>query len=153
MCNHGHDGLVFISVYPPQTRNRCALNEAKFSLTCAEIAFYKGNKKEEQVIKRVFQKLIGTTRRSERFRHSLGVLDSVVAKYFATIVGWTVVSRPFLNRSHPRHATSTSAEVYQGALGGQRDFVLLGYRVRRNVGWAEDASVLEKYKYRIALLL
>lgn len=79
-----------------------------------EIAFYKGNKKEEQVLKSVFQRLVGVTRRSERFRHSMGVLDSVIAKYFATIVGWTVVSRPFLNPEHPRHATSTPAEVYQG---------------------------------------
>lgn len=62
----------------------------------------------------VFDKLVCITRRSERFRHSLGALDSVVAKYFATIVGWTVVSRPFVNRGHPRHASSTPAEVYQG---------------------------------------
>lgn len=70
----------------------------------------------------VFDKLVCVTRRSERFRHSLGALDSVVAKYFATIVGWTVVSRPFVNRDHPRHASSTPAEVYQGAC--------------RNVAWS-----------------
>ena len=64
----------------------------------------------------VFDKLVCVTRRSERFRHSLGALDSVIAKYFATIVGWTVVSRPFVNRDHPRHASSTPAEVYQGGL-------------------------------------
>lgn len=80
----------------------------------AEIAFYKGNAKEKQVLQGVFDKLVFVTRRSERFRHSLGALDSVVAKYFATIVGWTVVSRPFVNRDHPRHASSTPAEVYQG---------------------------------------
>ncbi|CAM9545305.1 unnamed protein product, partial [Hapterophycus canaliculatus] len=78
-----------------------------------EIAFYKGNAKEKQVLRRVFDKLIAVTRRSERFRHSLGALDSVVAKYFATIVGWTVVARPFVNRDHPRHVNSTPAEVYQ----------------------------------------
>lgn len=66
------------------------------------------------MLESVFERLVAVTRRSERFRHSMGVLDSVVAKYFATIVGWTVVSRPFLNREHPRHAASTSAEVYQG---------------------------------------
>lgn len=65
----------------------------------------------------VFDRLVSITRRSERFRHSLGALDSVVAKYFATIVGWTVVSRPFVNRDHPRHANSSPAEVYQGAWG------------------------------------
>lgn len=63
----------------------------------------------------VFDKLVSVTRRSERFRHSLGALDSVVAKYFASLVGWTVVSRPFVNKDHPRHAHSTAAEVYQGA--------------------------------------
>ena len=83
-------------------------------LVFTEIAFYKGNKKESQVLRRVFDKLVCVTRRSERFRHSLGVLDSVVAKYFATIVGWTVVSRPFVNLDHPRHTQSTTAEVYQG---------------------------------------
>lgn len=81
----------------------------------AEIAFYKGNTKEKQVLEGVFDKLVSVTRRSERFRHSLGALDSVVAKYFATLVGWTVVSRPFINKEHPRHANSTAAEVYQGS--------------------------------------
>lgn len=103
------------------SQNHCSVSyrtsynpESLLYTASSEIAFYKGNKKEEQVLQGVFQRLIAVTRRSERFRHSLGVLDSVVAKYFATIVGWTVVSRPFVNLDHPRHADSTPAQVYQG---------------------------------------
>ena len=43
----------------------------------------------------------------------MGVVDSVIAKYIATVVGFTVVSRPFLDLSHPRHLTSSHREIME----------------------------------------
>lgn len=33
----------------------------------------------------------------------MGFIDNIIAKYFATVVGYLVVSGPFLDLSHPRH--------------------------------------------------
>ena len=43
-----------------------------------------------------FKRLMDFKRRSQQFRYGVGIIDSIVAKYFATIVGFWVVSRPFL---------------------------------------------------------
>ena len=61
-----------------------------------EIAFYQGARKEAGVIESVFKRLMDFKRRSQQFRYGVGIVDSIVAKYFATIVGFWVVSRPFL---------------------------------------------------------
>ncbi|KAH0618399.1 hypothetical protein JD844_017553 [Phrynosoma platyrhinos] len=47
------------------------------------------------------------------FRFTMGFIDNIIAKYFATVVGYLVVSRPFLNLSHPRHQNSTHAELLE----------------------------------------
>ncbi len=55
-----------------------------------------GARKEAGVIDSVFKRLMDFKRRSQQFRYGVGIIDSIVAKYFATIVGFWVVSRPFL---------------------------------------------------------
>lgn len=78
-----------------------------------EIAFYNGNKREKQTIHSVFQKLVDHLHDFIFFRFSMGVVDSIIAKYLATVVGYLVVSRPFLNLSHPRHTHSTHSELLE----------------------------------------
>ncbi|CAM9880257.1 unnamed protein product, partial [Ectocarpus sp. 13 AM-2016] len=119
----------------------------------AEIAFYKGNTKEKQVLEGVFDKLVSVTRRSERFRHSLGALDSVVAKYFASLVGWTVVSRPFVNRDHPRHAHSTAAEVYQDYHSSGRMMLKLAAALGRLVLSGRELARLSGFSSRVTGLI
>ncbi|CAM9098796.1 unnamed protein product [Ectocarpus sp. 4 AP-2014] len=119
----------------------------------AEIAFYKGNTKEKQVLQGVFDKLVSVTRRSERFRHSLGALDSVVAKYFASLVGWTVVSRPFVNKDHPRHAHSTAAEVYQDYHSSGRMMLKLAAALGRLVLSGRELARLSGFSSRVTGLI
>uniref|UniRef100_A0A8C2Q553 ATP-binding cassette sub-family D member 3 n=1 Tax=Cyprinus carpio TaxID=7962 RepID=A0A8C2Q553_CYPCA len=68
-----------------------------------EIAFYNGNIREKQTIHSTFKKLVDHLHNFIFFRFSMGMVDSIIAKYFATVVGYLVVSRPFLDLSHPRH--------------------------------------------------
>mmetsp|Transcript_109 Transcript_109/g.318 ORF Transcript_109/g.318 Transcript_109/m.318 type:complete len:648 (+) Transcript_109:36-1979(+) len=65
-----------------------------------EIAFYKGNEREARVVNDTFRRLIRMVRRAQQFRFSIGVVDSIVAKYVATVVGYVLVSRPFLDSSN-----------------------------------------------------
>jgi hypothetical protein len=48
-----------------------------------------------------------------QFRYSMSVVDSIVAKYLASVVGWLTVSRPFLNLDHPRYKGASPAVLYQ----------------------------------------
>lgn len=62
-----------------------------------EIAFYQGAKREQWIITHTFSRLIEHLRRSQQFRYAMGIVDTLVAKYFATVVGFWVISRPAFN--------------------------------------------------------
>uniref|UniRef100_A0A8C2KBA6 ATP-binding cassette sub-family D member 3 n=1 Tax=Cyprinus carpio TaxID=7962 RepID=A0A8C2KBA6_CYPCA len=57
-----------------------------------EIAFYNGNIREKQTIHSTFKKLVDHLHNFIFFRFSMGMVDSIIAKYFATVVGYLVVS-------------------------------------------------------------
>ncbi|MGH0134804.1 UNVERIFIED_CONTAM: hypothetical protein FKN15_052590 [Acipenser sinensis] len=78
-----------------------------------EIAFYNGNMREKQTIHTTFKRLVDHLHNFIFFRFSMGFVDSLIAKYLATVVGYLVVSRPFLNLAHPRHLNSTHSELLE----------------------------------------
>ncbi|KPP58698.1 hypothetical protein Z043_123453, partial [Scleropages formosus] len=55
-----------------------------------EIAFYNGNIREKHTIYSTFQKLVDHLHNFIFFRFSMGFIDSIIAKYFATVVGYLV---------------------------------------------------------------
>lgn len=61
-----------------------------------EIAFYEGQNREKGLILDTFQKLMRHLRTTQQFRYASGFIDTIVAKYLATVVGFYVMSRPFL---------------------------------------------------------
>jgi len=66
-----------------------------------EVAFYKGNKREKVTMLTAFRRLVNHLRRFLEFRFTMSFVDNIVAKYFATVVGFYVVSRPFFSKTHP----------------------------------------------------
>jgi ATP-binding cassette subfamily D (ALD) protein 3 len=67
-----------------------------------EIAFYQGNVKEISIMHSTFNKLVDHLRSLINFRFQMGMVDTVIGKYIATVVGYLVVSRPFMNLSSTR---------------------------------------------------
>ena len=61
-----------------------------------EVAFYGGGQVEGTTLVGAFDALMDHVRRGQQFRYSVGVIDSILAKYAATIVGLLIISRPFL---------------------------------------------------------
>nr|UOU03346.1 ATP-binding cassette subfamily D3 [Brachionus rubens] len=66
-----------------------------------EVAFYQGHKREEINLMSSYNRLETHLRNFITFRFSMGFIDNIVAKYFATFIGYNVVSMPFLNTTHP----------------------------------------------------
>ncbi|KAK2569552.1 ATP-binding cassette sub-family D member 3 [Acropora cervicornis] len=75
-----------------------------------EIAFYQGGKRERLTVEHTFQRLVNHIRGFIQFKFIMGIIDNVIAKYLATLVGFYVVSRPFLDKNSTRHASSTHSQ-------------------------------------------
>ncbi|KAM8789093.1 ATP-binding cassette sub-family D member 3 isoform 2-T2 [Rhynchonycteris naso] len=117
-----------------------------------EIAFYNGNKREKQTIHTVFRKLVEHLHNFILFRFSMGFIDSIIAKYLATVVGYLVVSRPFLDLSHPRHLKSTHSELLEDYYQSGRMLLRMSQALGRIVLAGREMTRLAGFTARISEL-
>ncbi|XP_030623330.1 ATP-binding cassette sub-family D member 3a isoform X1 [Chanos chanos] len=118
-----------------------------------EIAFYNGNTREKQTINSTFKKLVDHLHNFIFFRFSMGFVDSIIAKYLATVVGYLVVSRPFLNLSHPRHLHSTHAELLEDYYQSGRMLLRMSQALGRIVLAGREMTRLSGFTARITELM
>nr|XP_057916934.1 ATP-binding cassette sub-family D member 3a [Doryrhamphus excisus] len=118
-----------------------------------EIAFYNGNVREKQTIHSTFQKLVDHLHNFIFFRFSMGFVDSIIAKYIATVVGYLVVSRPFLNLSHPRHRHSTQSELLEDYYQSGRMLLRMSQALGRIVLAGREMTRLSGFTSRITELM
>lgn len=114
-----------------------------------EIAFYNGNLREKQTIIGTFQKLVDHLSRFIHFRFSMGVMDSIIAKYIAMAVGYLVISRPFLDISNQRHINSTYAERLEDYYQSGRMLMSLAQALGRIVLAGREMTRLSGFTARI----
>lgn len=65
-----------------------------------EVAFYNGNQREKATLLASYGKLLNHLKKFLRFKVFMGIIDNLVAKYIASVVGFWVVSLPFLSGTH-----------------------------------------------------
>lgn len=65
-----------------------------------EVAFYNGNVREKATLLSSYNKLLAHLRKFLRFKVLMGIIDNLVAKYFASTVGFWAVSIPFMSATH-----------------------------------------------------
>ncbi|KAM9324098.1 ATP-binding cassette sub-family D member 3 [Gastrophryne carolinensis] len=118
-----------------------------------EIAFYNGNNREKMTIYAAFKKLVEHLHKFILFRFSMGFVDNIVAKYFATVVGYLVVSRPFLTPNHPRHLTSTHAELLEDYYQSGRMLLRMSQALGRIVLAGRELTRLSGFTTRITELM
>ncbi|XP_029385113.1 ATP-binding cassette sub-family D member 3a isoform X2 [Echeneis naucrates] len=118
-----------------------------------EIAFYNGNMREKQTIHTTFKKLVDHLHNFIFFRFSMGFIDSIIAKYLATVVGYLVVSRPFLNLSHPRHLHSTHSELLEDYYQSGRMLLRMSQALGRIVLAGREMTRLSGFTARITELM
>ncbi|XP_028425078.1 ATP-binding cassette sub-family D member 3a isoform X3 [Perca flavescens] len=118
-----------------------------------EIAFYNGNMREKQTIHSTFKKLVDHLHNFIFFRFSMGFVDSIIAKYLATVVGYLVVSRPFLSASHPRHLNSTHSELLEDYYQSGRMLLRMSQALGRIVLAGREMTRLSGFTSRITELM
>ncbi|XP_068022378.1 ATP-binding cassette sub-family D member 3 isoform X1 [Melanerpes formicivorus] len=118
-----------------------------------EIAFYNGNLREKQTIHKTFHKLVEHLHNFILFRFSMGFTDTIIAKYFATVVGYLVVSRPFLNLDDPRHQNSTHAEIMEDYYQSGRMLLRMSQALGRIVLAGREMTRLAGFTARITELM
>ncbi|XP_034634447.1 ATP-binding cassette sub-family D member 3 [Trachemys scripta elegans] len=118
-----------------------------------EIAFYNGNLREKQTIHKTFHKLVEHLHNFILFRFSMGFIDTIIAKYLATVVGYLVVSRPFLNLAHPRHQKSTHSELLEDYYQSGRMLLRMSQALGRIVLAGREMTRLAGFTARITELM
>ncbi|KAK7100602.1 ATP-binding cassette sub-family D member 3-like [Littorina saxatilis] len=118
-----------------------------------EIAFYQGQRREQHIIIATFNKLVKHLRNFIFFRLQMGFLDNIIAKYVATVVGYLVVSRPFLNIAHPRHLHSSHSELLEDYYKSGRMLVKMAEAIGRIVLAGREMTRLAGFTARVTDLI
>jgi len=118
-----------------------------------EIAFYQGNAKEKSVLESSFARLMNLLQKANRFRFFMGIVDTMVAKYLATIVGFYVVSRPFLDPNNTRHLSMNQDEIMQDYYRSGRMLMNLATAVGRLVLAGRELTRLAGFTARVTELI
>uniref|UniRef100_A0A4W5JJ92 ATP-binding cassette, sub-family D (ALD), member 3a n=1 Tax=Hucho hucho TaxID=62062 RepID=A0A4W5JJ92_9TELE len=87
------------------------------------------------------------------FRFSMGFVDSLIAKYIATVVGYLVVSRPFLNLADPRHMNSSQPELLEDYYQSGRMLLRMSQALGRIVLAGREMTRLSGFTMRITELM
>ncbi|XP_049332707.1 ATP-binding cassette sub-family D member 3 [Astyanax mexicanus] len=114
-----------------------------------EIAFYNGSRREKKTIHDTFNKLVEHLNRFICFRFSMGIIDSIVAKYVALVVGYLVVSRPFLDPNSTRHLNSTHSQRLEDYYQSGRMLLSLAQALGRIVLAGREMTRLSGFTSRI----
>jgi len=114
-----------------------------------EIAFYQGNIKEKNVLLAAFQNVVNHLRGLIYFRFNMGLIDNMVAKYCATVVGYMVVSRPFLNIADTRLRGKSHSEMLEDYYNSGRMLVRMAEAIGRVILAGREMTRLSGFTQRI----
>ncbi|CEG49463.1 atp-binding cassette sub-family d member 3 [Plasmopara halstedii] len=118
-----------------------------------EIAFYNGNIREKRILDQSFDKLIDVVRSSQQFRFSISVIDNIVAKYFATLVGYAVLSKPYLDSSNKRLLNTSYAERMQDYFRSGKMLMKMSEAMGRLVLSGRELTRLAGFTARVTELI
>ncbi|XP_004529678.1 ATP-binding cassette sub-family D member 3 [Ceratitis capitata] len=118
-----------------------------------EVAFYQGNTREKLTLLASYSKLRTHLRKFLEFRVSMGIVDNIVGKYFASIVGFYAVSIPFFTDNHPLLSGEQSGQRLQAYYTYGRMLVKLAEAIGRLVLAGREMSRLAGFTARMTELI
>ncbi|KAH8343356.1 ATP-binding cassette sub-family D member 3 [Drosophila kikkawai] len=118
-----------------------------------EVAFYQGNVREKLTLLASYSKLRSHLRKFLEFRVSMGIIDNIIGKYFASIVGFYAVSIPFFTDNHPLLSGEQSGQRLQAYYTYGRMLVKLAEAIGRLVLAGREMSRLAGFTARMTELI
>ncbi|KFM62420.1 ATP-binding cassette sub-family D member 3, partial [Stegodyphus mimosarum] len=115
-----------------------------------EIAFYQGHGREKVTMLHAFQRLVSHLRMSQHFNFAMGYIDNIIARYWATVVGYLLISRPFIGTKKDGLSHSERLESYYKS---GRMFVKLAEAIGRLVLAGRELTRLAGFTARISQLI
>lgn len=117
-----------------------------------EIAFYRGSRKENITLNASFKQLINHLRKSIQFKFALGMFESIIGKYVATVVGYLAISRPFLDPSH-RYSQLSHNDRLEDYYRSGRMLIKLAEAIGRLVLAGREMTRLAGFTARVSELM
>ncbi|BFG02685.1 ATP-binding cassette sub-family D member 3 [Drosophila madeirensis] len=118
-----------------------------------EVAFYQGNVREKLTLLASYSKLRAHLSKFLEFRVSMGIIDNIIGKYFASIVGFYAVSIPFFTENHPLLSGEHSGQRLQAYYTYGRMLVKLAEAIGRLVLAGREMSRLAGFTARMTELI
>lgn len=118
-----------------------------------EIAFYQGNTREKLTLLASYSKLRTHLRKFLEFRVGMGIIDNMIGKYFASVVGFYAVSIPFFTENHPLLSGENSGQRLQAYYTYGRMLVKLAEAIGRLVLAGREMSRLAGFTARMTELI
>jgi ATP-binding cassette subfamily D (ALD) protein 3 len=115
-----------------------------------EVAFYRGEKRERITLERALHRLCDHLRNLSAIKCNVDFVDSLLARYAATVVGYLALALPFLSGAAASHSHSSRLENYYQS---GRMMVKLAESVGRLETAGRDYARLKAYTSRVSLLL
>ncbi|KAF8786587.1 ATP-binding cassette sub-family D member 3-like [Argiope bruennichi] len=114
-----------------------------------EIAFYRGHQREKVTMMHAFMRLFHHLKMSQHFNFTMGYIDNIIARYWATVVGYLLISRPFIGTKKDALSSSERLESYYK---NGRMFVKLAEAIGRLVLAGREMTKLAGFTARITQL-
>ncbi|CAJ0566402.1 unnamed protein product, partial [Mesorhabditis spiculigera] len=122
---------------------------SRLIMNSEEIAFYQGQNREKTTILSSFDALVAHLRKVILFRFNIGFVDNIVAKYFATVVGWFAVSRAFFDLKDERMMAKSKNELIQDYYNSGRMMFRLAEALGRLALAGREMTRLAGFTFRV----
>lgn len=117
-----------------------------------EIAFYGGNETEHRILNERWDRLRKHIRNAIWFRFNLGIFDSVITKYTATIIGYFIVTAPIFAPKNDARYTQDPNLIMEDYIRYMRLLQAMVGAVGRLVDAGREMSHFAGYTERVSML-
>ncbi|KAI1307633.1 ATP-binding cassette sub-family D member 3 [Halotydeus destructor] len=142
--------LTAFTVKETQLEGQLRYVHSRLITNCEEIAFYQGNNREKMVLMNALDKLRNHLFDASLFKFNIDFLDNMIAKYFATVVGYLSLAIPFLGTRYATDSQSMRLETYYKS---GRMMVKLAESLGRLLLAGREFSRLSAYSQRVGQLV
>lgn len=142
--------LTSLTVKETQLEGQLRYVHSRLITNCEEVAFYQGNVKEKLVLMSALNRLKNHLYELSIFKFNVDFLDNVIARYFATVVGYLALAIPFFTSRYANDSQSFRLETYYKS---GRMMVKLAESLGRLLMAGREFSRLSAFAQRVTLLV